>query len=34
MIDLERSKLVKEAAVMPKLNLSPFLPIDQQQDEL
>lgn len=34
MIDFERSKLVKEAAVMPSLTLSPFLPLNQQSDEM
>ncbi len=34
MIDFERSKLVKDAAIMPDLTLSPFLPLNQQTDDM
>ena len=30
MIDFERSKVIKDSAIMPGLNLSPFLPLSQQ----
>lgn len=29
-MDFERSKIIKDSAVMPGLNLSPFLPLSQQ----
>lgn len=30
MMDFERSKMIKESAVMPAPGLSPFLPLSQQ----